>query len=171
MLRSIRRRSLAKLRQEVEPVPIGTLARFLPAWQGGRAAGCAAPTACCAVVEQLAGALVPASALETLGAAGPGARLLPRDARRADQRRRGALGRRRRAARRRRLDQPGARPTWRRCCCPSRWTAARRRARPMLEQLAGGQALFFRGLSDLVGATDDTALADAGLGPGVGRAC
>ena len=42
---------------------------------------------------------------------------------------------------------------------------------PVLEQLAGGQALFFRGLSDLVGATDDTALADAGLGPGVGRAC
>ena len=41
------------------------------------------------------------------GAAGPGARLLPRDARRADQRRRGAVGRRRRAARRRRLDQPG----------------------------------------------------------------
>ena len=31
---------------------------------------------------------------------------------------------------------------------------------PILEQLAGGQALFFRGLSDLVGATDDTAMAD-----------
>ena len=33
-------------------------------------------------------------------------------------------------------------------------------AAPILEQLAGGQALFFRGLSDLVGATDDTAMAD-----------
>jgi ATP-dependent Lhr-like helicase len=33
-------------------------------------------------------------------------------------------------------------------------------AGPILEQLAGGQALFFRGLSDLVGATDDTAMAD-----------
>src|SRR5690606_19547812 len=30
----------------------------------------------------------------------------------------------------------------------------------LLEGLAGGQALVFRGLSDLVGATDDTALAD-----------
>jgi ATP-dependent Lhr-like helicase len=30
----------------------------------------------------------------------------------------------------------------------------------VLEQLAAGQAVFFRGLSDLVGATDDTALAD-----------
>ena len=32
VLRSIRRRSLAKLRQEVEPVPVGTLARFTPSW-------------------------------------------------------------------------------------------------------------------------------------------
>jgi ATP-dependent Lhr-like helicase len=31
---------------------------------------------------------------------------------------------------------------------------------PILEQLAGGQALFFRGLSDLIGSTDDTAMAD-----------
>jgi ATP-dependent Lhr-like helicase len=30
----------------------------------------------------------------------------------------------------------------------------------VLERLAGGQAMFFRGLSDLVGATDDAALAD-----------
>jgi ATP-dependent helicase Lhr and Lhr-like helicase len=33
-------------------------------------------------------------------------------------------------------------------------------AAPVLEQLAGGQALFFRGLSDLIGATDDAATAD-----------
>ena len=65
VLRSIRRRSLAKLRQEVEPVPIGTLARFTPSWQGvgGRLRG---TDGVLAVVEQLAGALVPASALETL---------------------------------------------------------------------------------------------------------
>jgi ATP-dependent Lhr-like helicase len=31
---------------------------------------------------------------------------------------------------------------------------------PVLDQLAGGQAVFFRGLSDLVGATDDDALAE-----------
>src|SRR3712207_510893 len=30
----------------------------------------------------------------------------------------------------------------------------------VLDRLSGGQALFFRGLSDLVGATDDAALAD-----------
>ena len=60
VLRTLRRRSLAKLRKEVEPVPTAALARFLPAWQGVGVAGCAAPTACCAVVEQLAGALVPA---------------------------------------------------------------------------------------------------------------
>src|SRR4030095_1524435 len=65
VLRSIRRRSLAKLRQEVEPVPIGTLARFTPSWQGvgGRMRG---TDGVLAVVEQLAGALVPASALESL---------------------------------------------------------------------------------------------------------
>ena len=158
VLRSIRRRSLAKLRQEVEPVPIGTLARFTPSWQarrrpaarrrrrprGRRAAG------------RRAGAGQRAGVAR---AAGPGARLLPRDARRADQRRRGAVGRRRRAARRRRLDQPRPGRPRRRCCCPSRWRCPRRAA-PILDQLAGGQALFFRGLSDLVGATDDTALAD-----------
>src|SRR4051812_8944955 len=40
VLRSMRRRSLAKLRKEVEPVPPQALARFLPAWQGiGGSAG------------------------------------------------------------------------------------------------------------------------------------
>jgi ATP-dependent helicase Lhr and Lhr-like helicase len=34
VLRSLRRRSLARLRREVEPVPTAALARFLPAWQG-----------------------------------------------------------------------------------------------------------------------------------------
>src|SRR5919107_1671134 len=65
VLRSVRRRSLAKLRQEVEPVPIGTLARFTPSWQsvGSRMRG---PDGVLAVVEQFAGALVPASALESL---------------------------------------------------------------------------------------------------------
>ena len=108
VLRSIRRRSLAKLRQEVEPVPIGTLARFTPSWQGGRRAaaryrrrpGRGRAAGRRARAGQRAG---------DAGAAGPGARLLPRDARRADQRRRGALGRGGWPARRRRLDQPGAR--------------------------------------------------------------
>ena len=34
VLRLLRRRSLAALRAEVEPVPADTLGRFLPAWNG-----------------------------------------------------------------------------------------------------------------------------------------
>ena len=65
VLRLIRRRSLAALRQEVEPVPAAALARFQPAWQGvgGRARGI---DGLLRAVEQLAGAPVPASALEQL---------------------------------------------------------------------------------------------------------
>ena len=64
VLRTLRRRSLAKLRKEVEPVPTAALARFLPAWQGvgSRARGA---DGLLRAVEQLAGAAVPASALET----------------------------------------------------------------------------------------------------------
>ncbi|MDX6389512.1 MAG: ATP-dependent helicase Lhr and Lhr-like helicase [Streptosporangiaceae bacterium] len=81
VLRLLRRRCLAKLRKEAEPAPAEALARFLPAWQnvsqpavaGGRgnAAGPggarrASPDAVYDAVNQLAGAAVPASALETL---------------------------------------------------------------------------------------------------------
>jgi ATP-dependent Lhr-like helicase len=157
VLRAVRRRSLAKLRQEVEPVPIGTLARFTPAWQsvGGKLRG---TDGVLAVVEQLAGALVPASALESLvlparvrdyrpamldeltsagevlwaGAGGlPGGdgwiSLVPADL--------APLL----------LPEPLEVPD---------------EGAPVLDHLSGGQALFFRGLSDLVGATDDAALAD-----------
>ncbi len=157
VLRSIRRRSLAKLRQEVEPVPIGTLARFTPSWQGigGRLRG---TDGVLAVVEQLAGALVPASALESLvlpsrvrdyspamldeltsagevlwaGAGGlPGGdgwiSLVPADL------------------------APLLLPE------PLELPEA---GGPVLDLLAGGQALFFRGLSDLLGSTDDSGLAD-----------
>ncbi|MGY1822834.1 ATP-dependent helicase [Geodermatophilus sp. SYSU D00079] len=165
VLRSIRRRSLARLRQEVEPVPVGTLARFTPSWQsvGSRMRG---PDGVLAVVEQLAGALVPASALESLvlparvrdyspamldeltsagevlwaGAGGlPGGdgwiSLVPADL--APQLlpeplELGGVG----------DDGAGGLGS------------------AVLERLGAGQALFFRGLSDLVGATDDTALAD-----------
>jgi ATP-dependent Lhr-like helicase len=157
VLRAVRRRSLAKLRQEVEPVPIETLARFTAPWQsvGGRLRG---TDGVLAVVEQLAGALVPASALESLvlparvrdyspamldeltsagevlwaGAGGlPGGdgwiSLVPADL--------APLL----------LPEPLEAPE---------------AGAPVLEQLAGGQALFFRGLSDLVGSTDDAAMAD-----------
>jgi len=65
VLRTLRRRSLAALRAEVEPVPTIDLARFLPAWQGVGASVRGAEGVLRAV-EQLAGAVVPASALETL---------------------------------------------------------------------------------------------------------
>jgi ATP-dependent helicase Lhr and Lhr-like helicase len=101
VLRMLKRRCLAKLRQEAEPVPAQVFAAFLPAWQDalrdagiqpagsgargrplasgpagrplasgswqprrrGRVAG---PDAVYSVVEQLAGAAVPAAALESL---------------------------------------------------------------------------------------------------------
>ncbi|HWU46776.1 MAG TPA: ATP-dependent helicase [Humibacter sp.] len=65
VLRRLRRLSLAALRQEVEPVEPTTYARFLPAWQhvGGTLRGV---DAVASVVEQLAGARVPASAWESL---------------------------------------------------------------------------------------------------------
>ncbi|PSL01089.1 ATP-dependent Lhr-like helicase [Haloactinopolyspora alba] len=65
VLRLLRRRSLAALRQEAEPVDAATLGRFLPAWQsvGSSLRG---PDGVLRVVEQLAGAAVPASALESL---------------------------------------------------------------------------------------------------------
>ncbi|WP_232534070.1 DEAD/DEAH box helicase [Plantactinospora sp. KBS50] len=65
VLRLLRRRSLAALRREIEPVPPRALATFLPRWQqiGSSARGV---DAVAAVVEQLQGVAVPASALERL---------------------------------------------------------------------------------------------------------
>ena len=121
------------------PVPAGLAGR--------RRAGCAASTASLRGRRAAGRARwCRPRALETLGAARPGRRLLPRDARRADQRRRGAVGRGRRAARRRRLDQPRARRP--RAAAAAR-AARERRPTPLhdavLDALAGGQALFFRG--------------------------
>jgi ATP-dependent Lhr-like helicase len=92
VLRMLRRRSLARLRKEVEPVPAAVLGRFLPAWHGieesgppdagggrgraGASPGGAAPGggwrrradagSVLEAIERLAGAPVPAAALETL---------------------------------------------------------------------------------------------------------
>ncbi len=66
VLRSLRRRSMAKLRDEIEPSPPAALARFLPAWQGvGPHAG-RGMDALGRAIEQLGGAAVPASMLETV---------------------------------------------------------------------------------------------------------
>ena len=66
VLRKLRRRSLARLRHEVEPVEPATLARFLTAWQGVSAKRLCGIDGVVSVVEQLAGCPVPASALESL---------------------------------------------------------------------------------------------------------
>jgi ATP-dependent Lhr-like helicase len=66
VLRLLRRRSMAKLRGEIEPVPQTALARFLPAWQGVGAHSARGADALLRAVEQLAGVAVPASSLETL---------------------------------------------------------------------------------------------------------
>ncbi len=63
VVRSLRRRSLARLRREIEPVPAEALGRFLPAWQGiGSQAG--GLDRLLEVVTQLEGAPMPASILE-----------------------------------------------------------------------------------------------------------
>ena len=71
VLRRLRRRSLAALRKEVEPVEPATLGRFLPVWQNLTAAsssgrGLRGIDGVLSVVDQLAGCAVPASALEPL---------------------------------------------------------------------------------------------------------
>ena len=75
VLRRLRRASLARLRSEVEPVEQRALGRFLPAWQGvqvtpggrrGRMRRAPGVDDVLGVVEQLAGAPLPASALESL---------------------------------------------------------------------------------------------------------
>ncbi|WVH84907.1 ATP-dependent helicase [Lentzea sp. DG1S-22] len=68
VLRRLRRASLARLRSEVEPVEPAALGRFLPQWHGLGRRLRSAPTVddVFSVVEQLAGAPLPASALESL---------------------------------------------------------------------------------------------------------
>jgi ATP-dependent Lhr-like helicase len=162
VLRIIRRRSLARLRQEVEPVPVAALARFLPAWQGVGAARARGVEGVARVIEQLAGAVLPASALETLVLPSRVAGYLP------------AM-----------LDEltTAGEVTW--CGAGSLpgndgWIALAPAdiaelllpapddapsLTPLHEQvltaLDGDQALFFRSLSDRVGSTDDQALAAA----------
>ena len=69
VLRRVRRRTMAALRKEAEPVAPRALAMLLPAWQSvGRATSSPlrGVDGVARVVEQLAGAVVPASALERL---------------------------------------------------------------------------------------------------------
>ncbi|MGW1029780.1 ATP-dependent helicase [Streptomyces sp. NPDC002577] len=66
VLRRLRRRSLAALRHELEPVPPAALAQFLPQWQHLSGHGLRGVDGLVRAVEQLQGASVPASALEKL---------------------------------------------------------------------------------------------------------
>ena len=64
VLRSLRRRSVAAMRSEAEPVPAATLALLLPDWQGVTSPE-RGPAALASVIDQLAGVPLPASQLET----------------------------------------------------------------------------------------------------------
>lgn len=70
VLRKLRRRSLARLRKEVEPVEPEALGRFLSAWQhvdtGAGRGGPRGVEGVLTVIDQLASCAVPASALEPL---------------------------------------------------------------------------------------------------------
>ncbi|MEV6551415.1 ATP-dependent helicase [Streptomyces sp. NPDC051597] len=66
VLRRLRRRSLAALRHELEPVPPAALATFLPQWQHLGSNSLRGIDGLARAVEQVQGAAVPASALEKL---------------------------------------------------------------------------------------------------------
>nr|WP_307856829.1 ATP-dependent helicase [Mycolicibacter acidiphilus] len=65
VLRLLRRRSLAALRAQIEPVSTAAYARFLPSWQGVESP-VSGVDGLAAVIEQLAGVPLPASAVEPL---------------------------------------------------------------------------------------------------------
>lgn len=66
VLRILRRRSLAALRAQVEPVSTAAYGRFLPSWQHVGSTHSSGIDGLAAVIEQLSGVLIPASALESL---------------------------------------------------------------------------------------------------------
>ncbi|MER7415605.1 ATP-dependent helicase [Micromonospora peucetia] len=161
VLRLLRRRSLAALRREIEPVPPRALAAFLPRWQQVGSSG-RGVEALAAAVEQLQGAAVPASALERLVLPGRVADYSPAQ-----------------------LDElcASGELLWAGSGAISGgdgWvTLAYADVAPLLlpppdealtrtplhdavlDTLGDGQALFFRSLSDRVGSTDDAALTAA----------
>jgi ATP-dependent Lhr-like helicase len=158
VLRVLRRRSLAALRAEVEPVPPVDLARFLPAWQGV-GSGLHGTEGVLRAVEQLAGARLPASAVETLVLPGRVASYRPAlldeltAAGEVLWRGHGAL--------------PGddgwvslhlAETAPLTLDAPSPDLELTEAHRRVLDALGGGGAYFFRTLSDAVGSTDDREL-------------
>jgi ATP-dependent Lhr-like helicase len=161
VLRTLRRRSLAVLRKEVEPVPVEALSAFLPAWQqvGGRLRG---TEGVLRAVEQLQGAQVPASALETLVLPG---RVVGYSPAMLDElcaagevlwRGHGSLPGHDGWVSLHLADSAGL-------TMPEPDAEGLRTPlhRSVVDALSGGGAFFFRRLSDAVGSTDDPALVDA----------
>ena len=66
ILKILRRRSLAALRAQVEPVSTAAYGRFLPAWQQVGSTHNSGVDGLAAVIDQLAGIPIPASAVEPL---------------------------------------------------------------------------------------------------------
>ncbi|MGH3563630.1 MAG: Lhr family ATP-dependent helicase, partial [Mycobacterium sp.] len=66
VLRILRRRSLAALRAQIEPVSAAAYGRFLPAWQQVGAEAGSSVDGLAGVIDQLAGVPLPASAVEPL---------------------------------------------------------------------------------------------------------
>ncbi|BBX35366.1 DEAD/DEAH box helicase [Mycolicibacterium mageritense DSM 44476 = CIP 104973] len=66
VLKILRRRSLAALRAQVEPVSTAAYGRFLPPWQHVGSVHSSGIDGLAAVIEQLAGVAMPASAVESL---------------------------------------------------------------------------------------------------------
>ncbi|TDL10129.1 ATP-dependent helicase [Mycolicibacterium obuense] len=66
VLRILRRRSLAALRAQIEPVSTAAFGRFLPAWQQLGSDRVSGVDGLASVIDQLAGVSIPASAVEPL---------------------------------------------------------------------------------------------------------
>ncbi|OBK75816.1 ATP-dependent helicase [Mycobacterium sp. 1164985.4] len=66
VLKILRRRSLAALRAQIEPVSTAAYGRFLPAWQSVGSAHTSGVDGLATVIDQLAGVPIPASAVEPL---------------------------------------------------------------------------------------------------------
>ncbi|MGN6744503.1 MAG: ATP-dependent helicase [Amnibacterium sp.] len=164
VLRRLRRRSLAALRREVEPVDQAAFARFLPEWQHvgdtGRGA-LAGVDGVVAVIEQLAGVPIPASAWESL--------VLPsrvRDYRPGMLDELTATGEVVWSGAGRIAGNDGWVALHLADSLPLTLPVAEQGEQNPLEQevlatLGGGGAFFFRQLADTVGAQDDAALQEA----------
>ena len=168
VLRRLRRRSLAALRQELEPVPPAALAAFLPQWQhlrhGPRPARHRRTGARRRAAAGRARArLRPGEA----GPARPGSRTTPRRCSTSSPPPARSCGPARARCPARTAGSPSTSPTRPRCCCPPphplELTALHQ---SVLDALAGGYGLFFRQIADQVRATThpdatDPQLADA----------